>query len=415
MIEPDRSIERAGSHECCGCGVCVLVCPTDCISLRLDEDGYYKAIVDRDDCTECGLCQEVCYKYVSEWTEPWPSALRILTGYHRDLGIRYPSSSGGVGTAVAEGALGMGYKIIGAELDYEKMRLAHVVIDRPEDLARIRGSKYLPSYTVDALRTLKNGGKYLVIGTPCQIGCLRRAIPHLPEAEGIILVDFRCFGHPGYNLLDKYVDFLHTINRSGVRHVNMRDKNIDWKMWGVRVEFNDGTEYYQDKFTDPFAFCFRTGQAVHHVCLDCDIYKNQTWADIRLEDAWSFPPDPNDEGYKNGLSHVTLYTPKGQEFFDRLEARLQCTDVQIDMPTRHYNKFDNDGYLLGLLRQDKDLCTAISLLKKRWGPRKRFNWQWQRFLCRPRTQRFLCKPTTQWVLTRIPRRVRRSFRKLVGY
>ena len=48
---------------CTGCGVCVSVCGTKAITIKLDNEGYYKPVVDEDKCVECNLCKKSCYKY----------------------------------------------------------------------------------------------------------------------------------------------------------------------------------------------------------------------------------------------------------------------------------------------------------------------------------------------------------------
>jgi len=42
--------------ECTGCGLCVDECPAEAITL--DADGI--SVVDADECTDCGACADVC-------------------------------------------------------------------------------------------------------------------------------------------------------------------------------------------------------------------------------------------------------------------------------------------------------------------------------------------------------------------
>ena len=239
---------------CRGCGVCAVVCPEKAIEIRLDENGYYKACVVGE-CSNCGACLNICGAYKSEKPADFSQAQAVYTGYHKEDAIRIPSSSGGIGSAIAHTALEMGYAVIGAALDMEDLRVKHVCINKPEEVSSIRGSKYAPSYTVDAFEKIAGLPKVLVIGTPCQISALRRAYR---EREGLLLVDFRCFGPSGHNLLDKYVAYLNSINSTGISSINMRDKTKNWHTWGICVIFKDGEHYYRDKYSDPFGFLFNT-------------------------------------------------------------------------------------------------------------------------------------------------------------
>lgn len=42
--------------ECSGCGLCVDECPAEALSL--DDEGI--SVVDADECVECGACVDVC-------------------------------------------------------------------------------------------------------------------------------------------------------------------------------------------------------------------------------------------------------------------------------------------------------------------------------------------------------------------
>jgi len=413
----DRSINVPGTRGCCGCGVCVIVCPVaNCITLSLDLDGYYIAAANRDTCINCGVCQDVCYMYLDEYvTEKNPDFFlpdqAIYTAYNQTEEIRQTTSSGGISPALCKAAIELGYTVIGAHLDIETKRLYHIVIDKIEELNRIRGSKYLPSYTVDAFMKLQKGGRFLIIGTPCQIGGLRqilnqpkfkRIFPNL--SDDVILVEFRCSGHPGYNLFDKYVTYLHEFNPSGITAINMRKKKPSWFMGSTQVQFKEGNDYLMNNYQDPFFVCFRSDQAVHQTCLSCDIYRNQSVADIRLEDAWFFPPSPQDPTFKQGLSQVSIYSEKGRVLFDHAKKELTTTQVQLNLKQRPLNLAKNNGFLLALLRQDLGLMTIMSQFKKQAGPIKQFRWWWSQFAHTP-----LGKPIHETLKKYLPQ----SFKQLI--
>ena len=45
---------------CCGCGTCSLGCPQKCIQMIVDDEGFYKPVIDRQNCIECGRCKSLC-------------------------------------------------------------------------------------------------------------------------------------------------------------------------------------------------------------------------------------------------------------------------------------------------------------------------------------------------------------------
>ena len=98
---------------CIGCGACVVVCPTDAISIKCINDAYIPR-VDSGKCIECTKCIDVCpgisieTKRVSK--ELWPEnnvffevggIKKAYIAYSNDASIRYGSTSGGIATDLA--------------------------------------------------------------------------------------------------------------------------------------------------------------------------------------------------------------------------------------------------------------------------------------------------------------------------
>ena len=52
-------------YPCTSCGVCATICAKKAISMQLDEEGFYRPVVDVSLCNDCGLCTTVCYKFDS--------------------------------------------------------------------------------------------------------------------------------------------------------------------------------------------------------------------------------------------------------------------------------------------------------------------------------------------------------------
>jgi coenzyme F420-reducing hydrogenase beta subunit len=380
MKQEDLSINAPCSFECTGCSVCKVVCPVEgCIDISLDSDGYLFAESNPETCINCNRCQEVCFKFQDKFDLEFSNPLDVYIGTNVDQEIHYHSSSGGITTALLESAIDLGYIVIGAEFDTNTNRVHHVFIEKKEDLHRIRGSKYLPSITFDAFEKIDKNKKYVVVGTPCQIGGLAKMKKQNKGFDDLLLIDFRCFGHPGYNLFDKYLDFLQTeVNNSGIRHINMRSKEINWHRWGVSLEFNDGEKYYNSKFKDPFGAAFITGQSVHDVCLNCDEYKNNTHADIRVEDAWAFVGGQTGDKLKNGLSQIGIFSKKGSELFRYAQKKMEIQKVDFDYSLGEWMKVQREKTFMNDL-QDKELSLK-EVLERFWeaNPYKKRThvWQW---------------------------------------
>ncbi|WP_127717344.1 4Fe-4S dicluster domain-containing protein [Halobacteriovorax sp. HLS] len=50
----------SSAKDCTGCSDCVEICPTNCLTIELNNDRLVKMNLNVLACTFCGLCAEVC-------------------------------------------------------------------------------------------------------------------------------------------------------------------------------------------------------------------------------------------------------------------------------------------------------------------------------------------------------------------
>lgn len=362
----NNNIDDYDENKCCGCGGCISACHKDAVVFKMNIDGYFVAHADPDKCVSCGVCKTVCPKF-SEFEDARQKPLTMYCGKNKNVNIQYNSSSGGIVTALAQAALSMGYVVFGAWFDIERRELKHIAIRDKKDLGIIRGSKYLQSYTVDAIRQIAKEEKAAYIGTPCQIYTLRRLFPD----KDMLLIDFRCAGTPGYLLINKYIDYLNSINKSGIKRINFRSKQRSWHIWGVKAEYNDGTVVFKDKHHDLFGkFFSRYHDAVHDVCKECS-FMNQTYADIRVEDAWHLMKFVAPKDYKNGFSQLAVFTDNGKKLLNNALPDLDIQLVDNDFDEHTYSKREKAGELFYKLRDDKPLEDIMTEFEKHLSLKKK--------------------------------------------
>lgn len=46
--------------KCCGCSLCLAMCPSNAIELVLDSEGFFYPEIDENKCVSCYLCEKVC-------------------------------------------------------------------------------------------------------------------------------------------------------------------------------------------------------------------------------------------------------------------------------------------------------------------------------------------------------------------
>lgn len=143
--------------------------------MDFDEEGFLYPNVNMSECVNCKKCEKVC-PLINQKTQN-SSALQIgYAAYNKNEQIRVMSSSGGIFTLLAEYIIRSGGIVVGAAMADDCKSVQHVIVDNIDDLARLRGSKYVQSQIGDIYKSVKQALEFgkivLFTGTPCQIGGL---------------------------------------------------------------------------------------------------------------------------------------------------------------------------------------------------------------------------------------------------
>ncbi len=202
---PENEIEHK-LHEtvvetgtCAGCGTCAAVCPCDIIEMEGDEP----KITDECDRAGTGNCFNACPRTS---TGAYHLGLRLAGrdydprtgGYRETLGavasdkeLREAGQDGGAVMALAKYALEKGLvdAVVGVTAG-SAWKPSVVIIEDPEDVTEMAGSKYSRVGLVEALAEAAEKGikKVLVIGLPCQINGLAKIKNYEIPAKGARLL-----------------------------------------------------------------------------------------------------------------------------------------------------------------------------------------------------------------------------------
>ncbi|HOK82559.1 MAG TPA: 4Fe-4S binding protein, partial [Clostridia bacterium] len=107
------NIEKLDRQLCTGCGLCHNVCPYNAIEMRTNKEGFLYPYVNLN-CINCGLCYNACPQI-----KPSNNFNKVLESYAvlcKDE-IRSQCSSGGFFGAAAYYAISQGGAVIGAGYD----------------------------------------------------------------------------------------------------------------------------------------------------------------------------------------------------------------------------------------------------------------------------------------------------------
>ena len=316
-------------QQCCGCGACAQVCPTHCITMVPDDEGFVYPSADPAACVHCDRCEKVCpILRADSGAVPAQGVLTeplAVGGRHRDEAVRLASSSGGAFSLLAGHVLKRGGEVYGAA--FVGRSVQHVCARSEEEIGPMRGSKYVQSEIGDTYtsvrRALKEGRPVLFTGTPCQTAGLLSFLGQKPK--DLFLVDFICHGVPSPMVFSQYLDSIERREHSKVVSFSFREKDRGWHasglQMGTRVRLEDGREIRKaPALKDTYMNGFLEDIYLRPSCYRCRFKTIPKWsADITIADFWGIDrvmPQMNDG---RGTSLLLIHSEQGQKLFDAVK------------------------------------------------------------------------------------------------
>ena len=293
---------------CCGCSACVNACPTQCMIMRRDREGFDYPVANPDRCIGCGKCEKVC-PVLNPRQEREP--LEALAS--RNDAYLECSSSGGVFPMVAAGVIAEGGVVYGAVLD-DDLTVGHADAEDMSSVQKMRGSKYVQSDLYgtyeEARFHLQEGRKVLYTGTPCQIAGLKAFLGSDPD--GLITMDCACHGVPSPGLWEKYVKALGKSHGETISDVRFRNKSHSWMHYDFT--YKAGTSEVRMPYArNPYMMLFLQDMTLRPSCYRCPARDGRSGSDLTLADLWNVKaavPEMDDD---KGVSLVLVNTEKGRQ------------------------------------------------------------------------------------------------------
>lgn len=314
--------------QCCGCTACRQICPMQCIAMCPDEEGFLYPKIDENRCIHCGKCEKVCpigYPLTPE------GATQTYVGYAKDLDTRRASSSGGVFSLAAQWVLARNGVVFGAAFD-EQFRVHHVSIEKEEELCKLRGSKYVQSDLentyVEAEGHLKSGRWVLFSGTACQIAGLRK---YLGKAyDRLLSIDVLCHGAPSPKIWQMYLQDQEKKNNSKITSIYFRDKELGWKLFSMKIQFENGRVYSRPFTKDSFMNMFLSNIDLRDSCYDCRFMGIPRVSDLTIGDCWGVENQMPEMDDDQGTSVILVHTDKGQRLWQEIQKAMSIKEAQMD-------------------------------------------------------------------------------------
>lgn len=360
------NINDLHDSPCSGCGVCAVVCPEKCITIDLSPFGFWLPNVDETRCVDCGECTNVCSKQLTvsvDITSPFEDK-RVIAAIDENRQVLATVSSGGVANRLATDFLDKGYDVCGVVFDPHTDECRHAIAQDKNEVLRFRTSKFVQSYTLDALGALDKSKQNLVFGTPCQIFGLRQYLQREGIEDSCILVDFFCRGVPSLLLWRAYKDYVQrNFGLGDLAEVNFKDKSHGWHKFSMRMTDTDGKLYSRTVYEDLFYSFYLKNTCLNTACYGCLLRNEAVYSDIRLGDFWGEKHYHQDEG----VSLVVLCTRAGAEAWQEISEFfcLEEASTQEIFASQRFNRlpmYDRRDELLRLLAQGERLERIHHLL-----------------------------------------------------
>lgn len=326
-------INITDKSKCCGCCACVDACAHHAISLKTDIEGFWYPVVDKNSCVDCGLCDKACpeLNIGNLKKNDYPKPAHTIAAVNKKMNVRWNSTSGGAFSALAEAMYEQGGYVSGAIYN-EDFSVRNYVSNNPEDLDKLRSSKYLQSKAEGLYKEiralLRKGEHVLACGTPCQMAALRSFLGK--EYENLIIVDFICRGVNSPKVYRKYLDSLERRYGGKVVYVKAKNKELGWRNLTRKVVFDNGKAYYGVHMQDDFRRGYHTNVYCRPSCYSCQYKGFPRIADITIADYWGIEKVDKNLDNDIGTSMILLNSKKGEAYFERVKDKLEWEETKFE-------------------------------------------------------------------------------------
>ncbi len=314
---------------CSGCGACKNICPVNAISIEFNKKGFYSPIINKEKCINCGKCLKICpaVQYKSKNKNTLKSFVVSASDEERRN-----SASGAFFPILAKWVLKNDGYVCGAAWD-DEWNVNHIIINKLEDLPKLRYSKYVQSNTHNCFKEIKelldNGNYVLFSGTPCQNAGLNLFLGK--DYDKLITIDLLCHGVPSPKVWQNYLK--ENFDTKNINDINFRSKQKGWI--STKDSYYD-TECAYIKIGEnktPIGIyyeAFLNNILSNDACMECKYKSIPRPADFTCGDFWRYSKYGKNLNDGKGLSIVLINNKKAQHYLELVKNDLKlCKQIRL--------------------------------------------------------------------------------------
>lgn len=312
-------------RNCTSCQICSAVCPTSAIIIQLNNNGFYRPVIDDNKCIDCGQCVDSCYKFdhrIIQTNSLELSKIPVYAAYSFDNEIVKNTTSGGIAHLLCTHLISKGFKCVGVAYDIKSETAVNRIALTPTEAETFKGSKYIQSYSEPALKeiiSIDKTSKYAIFGTPCQIYSIKKYADKHHRNDNFVFIDIFCHGCPSVLVWKRYLrEIYKIIPKEHINTILFRSKVRGWGNFCVYAKGENGKKYVGRKTNDGFFTLFFSNMVLNDACYDCKLRGTYSYTDIRLGDFWGKEYDMNTKG----VSLVVTPTDKGRILFNEISDSI---------------------------------------------------------------------------------------------
>lgn len=325
-----KEIVLCDKKDCCGCTACYAACPTGCIQMVADEEGFRYPSIDEMKCIKCGKCMSVCPFLNPKEEKEKQQKTYIYQNGNKD--ILKQSTSGGAFSAISELIIDKGGVVFGAAFD-EDFNVCHQYVSTKEELHLFRNSKYVQSNMGENYGAVKDflyqGKTVLFSGTPCQVEGLLAFLGG-KRTEKLYVVDVVCRATPSPLYWEKYREY--RAKGKKIEGAAFRSKSKYGYLYSqMQLRYNDNTEYNAGVESDPYLRGFFSDLTDRPSCYDCKFKKRYRESDLTIWDCFTVHRFSKKFNNNQGVSRILVHSEKGLELVDILRKEQPKNLLEIDV------------------------------------------------------------------------------------
>lgn len=239
--------------------------------------------------------------------------IAVYAGYLTDDEKLLKSSSGGIATALSEEMIKKGGYVAGVAYSEDFRRAEYKIVNRIEDLDKLRGTKYSEAahnnvYS-DVKKLVLSGESVLFIGLPCNVAAMNKIMGD--DYDNLITCELICHGPMYSKIHAEYIDYLEKRYKSRLTFFSCRYKNEKWSTSYLHAEFENGKIFEDELYSTEYGYAFYVyGRSQ---CYDCKFKGDNRTGDIMIGDFWG--ANPNDDFWnEKGVSAILVHSEKGLDY-----------------------------------------------------------------------------------------------------